>query len=185
MVIDPSACFLWALLLLTLPLQWVLAAGLAAGFHELCHLSMLLLLGVKPRCLRIGPTGMQMDIPELPYGYELLCAAAGPMGSFLLLLLRHRFPQLAICGLIQGTFNLLPVYPLDGGRILRCFCYLVLPQPAANFVCKVASFLALATVFLLGCSLGYGKTLLVAALFLLLPPMIRKIPCKPRHLRVQ
>ena len=51
---------------------------------------------------------------------EALSALAGPAGSFLMLLLCRVFPEAALWGTVQGLFNLLPVYPLDGGRVLRC-----------------------------------------------------------------
>lgn len=51
---------------------------------------------------------------------EALCALAGPVGSFSVVLLAEYFPEAALFGLVQGLYNLLPVYPLDGGRILRC-----------------------------------------------------------------
>ena len=123
--LDGSACILWALLLVTVPLPWLVSAWVAGFLHELCHLLALILTGAPVHSIRIGFRGAIIETGSLDSEKELLCAAAGPLCSlFLLLLIRH-FPRLALCGAVQGIFNLLPVYPMDGGRIVRCFSLLL------------------------------------------------------------
>ena len=118
--IHGSACLLWAFLLLCVPLRWLLSSLAAACFHELCHYAALRLIGGKILSLQIQANGTTMEIVPLPSEKELICALAGPMGSMLLLLLIQVFPRVALCAGLQGIFNLLPLYPLDGGRAIRC-----------------------------------------------------------------
>ena len=99
--LDGSACLLAALVLLTLPLYWVFSAFLAAVIHELCHLLTLSLTGISVRKIRIGICGAEIVTAPLDEKTELICAAAGPAGSFFLLLLAHPFPRLALCGAFQ------------------------------------------------------------------------------------
>ena len=56
---------------------------------------------------------------------ELLCALAGPAGSLSLLLVSEWIPRIALCGMVQGLFNLIPAGNLDGGRVLRCLIALL------------------------------------------------------------
>ena len=118
--VDVSACLMGAFLLLTLPLNWLLSALAAAAFHELCHGAAILLLGGRIWGIRISAGGAVMETEPLSSGKELVCALAGPAGSLLLVLTFRIFPRVAVCALVQGAFNLLPVFPLDGGRALRC-----------------------------------------------------------------
>lgn len=116
---DPRTPVLLALLLLTLPLPWVAAAILAALAHEGGHLGAVYLLGGKPQGLWVGLRGARMEAVLPTRGKEILAILAGPAGSLCLLPLAGVFPRLALCGLIQGLFNLLPIPPLDGARALR------------------------------------------------------------------
>ena len=50
---------------------------------------------------------------------EFLSAMAGPAAGFLLVLLFPWFPRIAFSALVQSLFNLLPIYPFDGGRVIR------------------------------------------------------------------
>lgn len=123
--VSPGFCIFWAFALLILPARMLLAAGTAAVFHELCHWLAIRLCGGEVLSVKIGAGGMVMETCPLPPGRELCCALAGPLGSFLLVFLYPITPLLSFCALVQGCFNLLPLYPLDGGRALHCAVALV------------------------------------------------------------
>lgn len=59
---------------------------------------------------------------------RIAATAAGPFCSLALGLCYPWLPKLALSGLIQGVFNLLPVFPLDGGRILRELLLCMFPE---------------------------------------------------------
>ncbi|MBQ8768996.1 MAG: M50 family metallopeptidase [Oscillospiraceae bacterium] len=107
-------------MILILPLRWILAAVIAAAFHEVCHALAVYFCGGKVRRLSVGNRGAVMHADELPAVKALICILAGPAGSLLLLLLVRWIPRIALCALLQGFYNLLPIYPLDGGRAVRC-----------------------------------------------------------------
>jgi len=105
--------------ILTLPLDCLLAAATAAGIHECCHLFVLTLCNVPIAEVKIGFFGAKIRAGVMTCSQEIICVAAGPIGSLSLLLIARWMPLLALFGLCQGLFNLLPIYPLDGGRICR------------------------------------------------------------------
>lgn len=117
--ISPASCILWAGMLLILPLRFCMAVLLAAAFHELFHLVVIRLLGGQVLKLSIHLFGAMILTGPMSRGREALAALAGPMGSFSLLFFTPLFPELAIIACLQGLYNLMPVYPLDGGRALR------------------------------------------------------------------
>ena len=100
------------------------AVLLAALCHELGHYAALRRRGGWVRAVRISALGAEMQVAgRMSYGGELLAVAAGPGCNLLLwaLLSLTGWPPLApFAGahLILGALNLLPVRPMDGGRLL-------------------------------------------------------------------
>ncbi len=185
----PSACVLAAFLLLTLPLRWLLAAVFAAGVHEMCHVLAVRLCGGRIFRIQIGPAGAALETDSLSFPREMLCALAGPAGSLLLLSLGKWFPEAAICGAVQGIYNLLPVYPLDGGRALRCFLGMVMPgeagERAAVLTGRVVSSVLLGIFAYLLIRLHAWFLTAFLLVVLLAGFVLRKRACKPAHLAVQ
>ena len=118
--ISPSACILAAMMLLLLPLRWIICALIAAVFHEICHALAVYFCGGKIEELSVGDRGAVMRADALHPVKKLICVLAGPIGGLLLVLLVRWIPRIAFCALVQSAYNLLPIYPLDGGRALRC-----------------------------------------------------------------
>ncbi len=108
-----------ALAILLLPLHWIMAAMLAATVHELGHYASLRLCGVPVHELRIGVGGASMRVGQMDRLQTVICALAGPASGLFLLLFARWLPRTAVCACIQSAYNLLPVYPLDGGRVMR------------------------------------------------------------------
>ena len=112
--------FFGAMLLLT-DARWVLAAAAAAAVHELGHLAVLWLYGRRIFGFRADLGGAVIRTEPLPAREELLCALAGPLAGLLTVLFFRFLPRLACCAAVQSFYNLLPIYPLDGGRVCRNF----------------------------------------------------------------
>lgn len=175
-----------ALMLLILPVQWVAAAVFAGAFHELCHYGAVRLCGGSVIRLQAGISGARMEVRGLGTWGELFSALAGPVGSLLLLLVARWLPRTALCGGFQGLYNLLPVYPMDGGRALQCGAALVLPEHLAEKVCSILGWLCLGGLMLMGFYGTFFKGLGLLPLILSSSILLRsKIPCKPGRFSLQ
>ena len=187
--IDSAACLLGALALLILPLNWLAAAVIAAGVHEACHLIALKLCGCRLAGFSVGSSGAIMETEPVPPASEVICALAGPAGSLTLLLLARWIPHIALCAAVQGIFNLLPVFPLDGGRIIRGLLQIWTKNGKWE---KAAYVIEGTTVGLFGMlgiyctvALKFGCLPLILVAFVLMRVFLRKIPCKEAQLAVQ
>ena len=97
----------------------------ASAVHELGHCLALRLLGARITGLRVGLLGavLETDSGRLSYGGELLAVLAGPAANLLSAVLLAalggtRWAVPVGAHLVLCAFNLLPVWPLDGGRAL-------------------------------------------------------------------
>ncbi len=114
-------------------------------FHELAHSVVARHYGIKVRKIVLYPIGGVSEIEEVPENpsIEWRLAIAGPLTSFaiggILLGINQLIPvaapvatlapsiatagnlilDLAVLNLILGAFNLIPAFPMDGGRVFR------------------------------------------------------------------
>jgi len=117
----------------------LLATFVCVLLHELGHSLVARAFGLHVEDITLWPLGGMARMSEIPENarIEALIAIAGPAVNFLLagagllaltftVLIGDRadegayYLQLFVIGnLVQGGFNLLPAFPMDGGRLLR------------------------------------------------------------------
>lgn len=168
-----STLLIGVLMIFFLPLRWLFAAFVAASIHELGHCFTVLILGGSIHGLKIGQYGTIIEAADLTKRKEVICLLAGPLAGLLPILTLHTFPALAICSIVQTMYNLLPIYPLDGGKILR---HIVIAFRGSDHLFHIIEHIAMFLIFLLCVyiQIRFRISLFVFVSILLL----RKTPCK-------
>ena len=142
----------------------------AVVLHEIGHAVVAAKRGYKLIEFRLMPYGAALigEFESAPARDEIAIAAAGPLTNFLLLLLTVSawwlFPSLFGCtscfaaaNVCLIAVNLLPVYPLDGGRILLATLTRTRPRSVALKRMKIISYaVGGAFVALFLCSFMFG-----------------------------
>ena len=153
----------------------VLAVGLAVillasiVMHELGHSLTARAFGCATRDITLTVIGGCASLERMPYKawQEFLTAAAGPVVSFVLgvalLVVSSFVPAGNMLGIALwcggqiniglGLFNLLPGFPMDGGRIFRSVLRLVFTRARATYAAMVVG-RAAAVLLVLGPMLG-------------------------------
>ncbi len=153
-------------------IAFVLAVFACVVLHELGHAAMALRFGVRTREIVLYPIGGVARLESIPGGWtELLIALAGPavnvalagvcaamLVAFDVRLTLQSLVQWQNLGLVQRllginiiliVFNMIPAFPMDGGRVLRAMLAIGLGQQRAT---RIAAFIgqAIALIFVVG-----------------------------------
>ena len=134
------------------------------GFiHEIGHLLMGLLMGMRPEKVGIMPTGISVSFSIQTKDYnvkikngtllelkKIAVALAGPLTNVLIILIAQTIPMnifiyfmILFSNLAIILFNLLPIYPMDGGRMLGGILHILIGKRKAM---KIVHIISLATI---------------------------------------
>lgn len=118
--IHPALSMLVLYYILTQQLLLYSLLVISLVIHELGHLSVARLLHVKLRKIVLYPFGAQLTFMPAKVFSMLCVTSGGPIATLLLLLLclQYNWQHLLHFQLLLLIFNGLPIWPLDGGKIL-------------------------------------------------------------------
>lgn len=137
-----------------------------AILHEFGHLLAGLLLGMKPEKMEIMPYGVSISFRLTPEDYnqkigygnrlelkKILVAFAGPITNFIMIVILLQINidvfsgfMILYSNLLLILFNLLPIYPLDGGRIIKGILHMFFGKIKAEKYSNCISFTMLMIV---------------------------------------
>jgi Zn-dependent protease/CBS domain-containing protein len=173
-------------------IAFVLALFVCVILHELGHALAARRYGIQTKDITLYPIGgvARLDsMPEKP-SQELVVALAGPMVNVVIMLLLSPFimqldlgstqdtqerllidaqtflPMLGIVNVWLALFNLIPAFPMDGGRVLRAILSMNMNRvKATRIAAGVGKLLAVGFVF---AGLYFNPFLVFIGLFIIL-----------------
>lgn len=159
---------------------------LFAIIHELGHLISGIFLKMKPEKIEIMPFGVRITFKINTIDYnkkikkgnlleikKMIVAMAGPLTNFMIISL-IKFTKLDIIqeliiiytNILILFFNLLPIYPLDGGRILKEILHILFgKQKAEKYINNISIIITVIITFIASLLIVYTKNI---AIFLII-----------------
>ena len=153
---------------------------MTALLHECGHIFCAEKMGFKCEKIKIMPYGAAAvcDIEGIRTGDEIKLALAGPFVNFCFIValagLWWFFPDAyAYTDVLMGAnlsmlaVNMLPAYPLDGGRVARCLFAKLFGDRVAIIILRAIAAVVAGVLIAFFFAFGHNLTLLLFALFLL------------------
>lgn len=117
--------------------------------HEIGHILIALALKVDIPEITLLPVGINAKYEsEISILRELIIALAGPVASFLFYKILNN-EMYAFFNIVIALINLIPVFPFDGGKILKCLLILLVGEKRGRQISSLIT-----KIFL--CTLGVG-----------------------------
>ena len=139
--VSPWAAIVYSLLYFFDNDGWFASALPAVVFHEAGHALAIILFGGQIHTVRLDLAGLCLESTLTGHRRkQIICLLAGPCAGFLwtglaFCIPREFFLKSAQVGLVIDLFNLLPVWPLDGGHILRLLLGAGTARSCSLFLC--------------------------------------------------
>lgn len=125
---------------------------LSAAVHELGHLAAMKLLKQPIYGFRWNICGAMIETTPMEEWTAVRCALAGPAAGILFGCgILWVWPLCAIISLGLSAGNLLPIYPMDGGRILRGVLLLWMKEQAAMRILRAVAYGTAALLMVAAC----------------------------------
>ncbi len=150
-------------------------AFLSALLHEIGHIAAFTLQKRAPAQIEFTPFGLKLREGRrfgsgISYAKEIQAAVAGPLVNLIICIFAPRSHPLFLINIALFIFNMLPVYELDGGRVLHA-CLSMKKNPTyANHALSLTSCLCVLsafTVFFIGAAHDkYNFSLFLATFYL-------------------
>lgn len=144
--------------------------------HEMGHLLCGIFMGLKPKSLKIMPMGLSIEfeiysknIKEKLQTKKIWIAIAGPITNVLIIFITIIFSknietilyeEIIYSNILIAIFNLLPIYPLDGGRILKETIHIIKGRKRAiEFTNHISNISMVLLTFVSSIAIYYYKNL--------------------------
>ena len=167
--IDLKIFLIIFIFIVTNQIQIYMLIMLFALIHELGHMLAGLLLKLRPEKIKIIPVGVSIAFRLKPEDFnqkigkanilevkKILIAIAGPLTNIIIIWIASQIQiniiqeiSIIYANIIIVIFNLLPIYPLDGGRILKGVLNITLGKRKANYYIKNISIIVITCITLL------------------------------------